>query len=51
MSILDTSDALRQTYGHAKGRAVSKQMGKLEKHSKRFIELSPLLVIATSSPD
>jgi len=51
MSILDTSDALRQIYGHAKGRAVSKQMGKLEKHSKRFIELSPFLVIATSRPD
>ena len=51
MSILDTSDALRQIYGHAKGRAVSKQMSKLEKHSKRFIELSPFLVMATSRPD
>ena len=51
MSILDTSDALRQIYGHAKGGAVSKQMSKLEKHSKRFIELSPFLVIATSRPD
>ena len=51
MTKLETAEALREIYGHAKGRAESKQMDKLEKHSKRFIELSPFLVIATSRPD
>ena len=51
MSIIDTPDKLRALYGHAKGRAVSKQITKLEPHSKRFIELSPFLVMATSRPD
>ena len=51
MSIIDTPEKLRALYGHAKGRAVSKQITKLEPHSKRFIELSPFLVMATSRPD
>ena len=51
MSKLDNTDALREIYGHAKGLSVNKQMEKLEKHSRRFIELSPFLVMATSRPD
>ena len=51
MSKLDKTDALREIYGHAKGRSVNKQMEKLEKHSRRFIELSPFLVMATARPD
>jgi len=51
MSRLDSADALRDTYGHATGRAVTKQIDKLEKHSRRFIELSPFLVMATSRTD
>lgn len=51
MSTIDTPDKLRGLYGHATGRAVSKEITKLEAHSKRFIELSPFLVMATSRPD
>ena len=51
MSKIETPDQLRALYGHATGRAVTKQMDKLETHSKRFIELSPFMVLATSRPD
>ena len=51
MSKLDKPDSLRTIYSHPKGRAVSKQMDKLDKHSRRFIELSPFIVMATSHPD
>jgi PPOX class probable FMN-dependent enzyme len=51
MTKLNTADALRDTYGHAAGRAVTKQMDRLESHSRRFIELSPFLVMATSRAD
>jgi len=51
MSIIDTPDKLRALYGHATGRAVSKEITRLEPHTKRFIELSPFLVMATSLPD
>lgn len=51
MSKLDTADTLRDIYGHPAGRAVTKQMDRLERHSRRFIELSPFLVMATSRTD
>ena len=51
MSKLYTIEGLRKTYGYAKGRAVSKQMCRLDKYSRQFIELSPFLVMATSRPD
>ena len=40
---------LRRIYAPPGERAVKKQIPQLEKHSKRFIELSPFLVIASSS--
>ena len=39
---------LREVYPVAKGRAKQKQLDALEKHSMRFIELSPFVVISTS---
>ena len=51
MAKIETAEQLRAIYGFPKGRAVTKEMPKLEKHSKRFIELSPFLVLATSRPD
>ena len=48
MSKLDKIDSLRRLYGYAKGRAVSKQMSRLDKYSRKFIKLSPFLVMATS---
>ncbi len=51
MAKIDTAERLRAIYGHPKGRAVTKQLGKLEKHCRRFIELSPFLVMATARSD
>ena len=39
---------LREIYPEAKGRAKQKQLAALEKHSMRFIELSPFVVMSTS---
>ncbi len=39
---------LRRIYPEPKGGPVDKQMASLEKHSRRFIELSPFLVLATA---
>ena len=43
-----TVEGLREIYAEAKGPSVDKQMASLEKHSRRFIELSPFLVLATA---
>ena len=45
--IIKTQEQLREHYAAAKGRSVAKQMSALEKHSRRFIELSPFLVLAS----
>jgi PPOX class probable FMN-dependent enzyme len=51
MARIETAEQLRAIYGYPKGRSVAKQMAKLERHSRRFIELSPFLVMATSRRD
>ncbi len=51
MAKIETAEQLRAIYGFPKGRSVTKEMTRLEKHSKRFIELSPFLVMATSTID
>jgi len=51
MAKIETPDALREIYGHAKGRAVTKQLDCLDVHCRRFIELSPFLVLATARAD
>ena len=51
MAHITTEDQLRQVYKTPKGRSLAKQMSKLEKHSKRFIELSPFLLISSTGPD
>ena len=40
-------EQLRQLYGYAKGRAVDKELRRLEKHSINFINHSPFVVIST----
>jgi PPOX class probable FMN-dependent enzyme len=47
--MIESLAALRQLYPPPGGRAVKKRISLLEKHSKRFIELSPFLVIASTS--
>jgi len=44
---IKTIDELRRLYGYASGRAKIKELKKLDKHSIRFIETSPFLVIST----
>ena len=42
-----TSDRLRELYDPPRGRAVTKELSRLDRHCRRFIELSPFLVIAS----
>jgi len=44
---IKTENELRELYGWAKGRAKSKVLNQLEKHSKNFIEQSPFFVMST----
>ena len=48
---LKTEADLRTVYLEPGGGAVDKQLPMLEKHSRRFIELSPFFCIGTSRPD
>jgi len=44
---ITTEEQLRELYGWAKGRAKTKVLPQLEKHSKNFIDHSPFLVMST----
>ncbi|MEE9320731.1 MAG: pyridoxamine 5'-phosphate oxidase family protein [Granulosicoccus sp.] len=46
---ITSESELRKLYSPAKGRAKLKQLDKLEKHSRNFIQHSPFLVISTSN--
>lgn len=49
MHDITSIEALRALYAETHDIAVKKQMPRLDRHSKRFIELSPFLVLATAS--
>ncbi len=51
MAQITSQDALRQHYREATGRAVEKQLSRLDKHCRRFIELSPFMLIGSGGPD
>lgn len=51
MSKIETLDQLRALYPAAKGLAVDKQLSRLDPHCRRFIALSPFLVLATKGQD
>ncbi len=51
MSKIETLEQLRALYPSAKGLAVDKQLSRLDPHCRRFIALSPFLVLATKGPD
>jgi len=51
MTKIKTLNNLRELYTSAKGRALSKELISLEKHSRNFINLSPFVIIGTSSKD
>ncbi len=49
MSLTETQ--LRDKIGHADGLAVQKSRPSLDKHSRKFISMSPFLVLSTSNAD
>ena len=51
MARIETMAELRNHYVAAKGRAVDKELQRLEKHSRRLIELSPFLILGTMGAD
>ncbi|OZG69906.1 phosphohydrolase [Hahella sp. CCB-MM4] len=48
---IDSEEKLRELYGFPKGRAKDKQIPKLEKHSTKFISLSPFVLVSTYGKD
>ena len=46
--VVATKEALREIVGHPSELVVRKQLTRLDQHARRFIELSPFLVIGTS---
>ena len=51
MAKIETIEALREIYRPAAGRAVEKELSALDPHCKRFIELSPFLLLATHNAE
>jgi PPOX class probable FMN-dependent enzyme len=47
-TIIDSRDALRRVYKPAQPRSVKKEIPLLDRHCLKFVELSPLCVLATS---
>ncbi len=46
---IESPGALRRIYAPAKGRSVAKQIDRLDVHCRRFIALSPFVVLATAN--
>lgn len=49
--MIDDVDALRALYAQPAERALRKQLDRLDAHCRRFVELSPFLVIASAGGD
>jgi PPOX class probable FMN-dependent enzyme len=49
--MIDSRETLRALYPPAKERSLKKQITHLDKHARRFVELSPFVVLASGSPD
>jgi uncharacterized protein len=47
-TIIEDKDALRRVYKTPNPRSVAKEIKRLDRHCRRFVELSPLVVLATS---
>ncbi|RPH45379.1 MAG: pyridoxamine 5'-phosphate oxidase family protein [Burkholderiales bacterium] len=48
---IDTLDALRALYPPAKERSLRKQLAALDAHCRRFVAMSPFVVLASRGPD
>ncbi len=51
MARITSQEQLREIYPMPKGRPLAKQLDQLELHCRRFIELSPFLVMGTQGAD
>jgi len=51
VSIVEDIREIREIYGEPMERTIKKQLPRLEKHSRAFIEMSPFLVMATCDAD
>ena len=49
--LIETAEDLRSRYGEASENSVRKSLDRLDRHCRRFIELSPFVVLATSGAD
>ena len=49
--VIDTVEELRRSYGKPSERAVKKSLDRLDRHCRRFIGLSPFVVLATAGAD
>ena len=49
--VIETAEDLRSRYGEPSTNAVRKSLDRLDRHCRRFIELSPFVVLATSGAD
>ena len=47
--MIDTKETLRALYGPARYRSAKKQMSRLDRHARRFLELSPFVVLASGA--
>ena len=47
-TVVTDKDALREIYKRPNGRAVAKELRSLDPHCRRFVELSPFVVMGTS---
>lgn len=51
MARITSTDALRALYGFPRERSARKQLDRLDRHCRRFVELSPFVLVATRGPD
>jgi len=49
--MIDSTETLRQLYPQPNARALRKQLAQLDQHCKRFIELTPFVVISSAGSD
>ena len=51
MARIESVEELRRLYKQPVGRALAKQMDRLDPHCRRFIDLAPFVLLATSNGD
>ena len=49
--MIDSLEALRGLYAEPRGRSLTKQLDRLDVHCRRFVSLSPFVVVATAGAD